>query len=189
MTKASSCIVVKFFWFFFSSFSHANRGGKSLMCNGCCYCCWWCCCCCCCCEKQKLIKLRSVTVILLFSLLPAFDSQIENLLRFPLEAMRNCFCGVIYETEMESVFPWYTLKHKYCHLLISRCNFKNLCLARECQQTLFCKKKQVQLFQNHQLCKKNQNVAILVLHSVLGNSDPFYWSFWLGQQIALGTTL
>ena len=41
-----------------------------------------------------------------------------------------------------------------CHLLISRCNFEKLCLKRECQQTLFGKKKQVKLFRNHHLFKK-----------------------------------
>ena len=31
-----------------------------------------------------------------------------------------------------------TLIHKYCHLLISRCQFEKLCLVKVCQQTLFC---------------------------------------------------
>ena len=33
----------------------------------------------------------------------------------------------------------FTLLHKYCNLLISRCNFEKLRHTRECQQTLFCK--------------------------------------------------
>ena len=45
----------------------------------------------------------------------------------------------------------YTLSHKYCHLLISRINFKKLSLTRECQQTLFCK----QTFSKSQILPKN----------------------------------
>ena len=33
----------------------------------------------------------------------------------------------------------YTMLHQYCHLLKTRYNFENVCLTRDCRQTLFCK--------------------------------------------------
>ena len=58
----------------------------------------------------------------------------------------------------------YTLLHKYCHLLISRCNFEKMCITRKCQQTLFCKQTS-QAISKSSVFTKNQKVAILVLHS------------------------
>ena len=45
-------------------------------------------------------------------------------------------------------------------LLISGCNFENMCFTRECQRTLrYFVNKQAELFQNNQFCIQNQKAV------------------------------